>query len=134
MSNSNIRWQQTQSSQLHTNKTQLHTNKQFTARHPVRRVQPERPGAQRYRAPIDRAPYVSLPGPLLDVKMEAHTFLSAPSGACSAALNFFRWAVSSLPFGTCNSMWCVWLREKEAGHDTKAAWCEVHATEARWHA
>lgn len=36
---------------------------------------------QMNRAPIDRAPYVSLTGALLLVKIEAYTLLLAPTGA-----------------------------------------------------
>jgi hypothetical protein len=55
------------------------------------------------RAPIDRAPYVSLTGLLLEVKMEAYTLVFAPAGMWSQALYFFRCACSSLPANTCKA-------------------------------
>ena len=51
--------------------------------------------AQMKRAPMLRAPYVSLTGAELEVKMDFQTALSAPAGRCSAALNFFRFAAAS---------------------------------------
>ena len=55
------------------------------------------------RAPMDRAPYVSLTGALLEVKMEAYTLVLAPAGMWSIALYFFRCACSSLPANDCDA-------------------------------
>jgi hypothetical protein len=55
------------------------------------------------RAPIDRAPYVSLTGALLEVKMDAYTLVLAPAGMWSMALYFFRCACSSLLATDCKA-------------------------------